>query len=243
MTKIALVFGGSGGVGIEVCKRLLERGIVVFATYHMNKSKLDMISDENFNKVSCDVTNLNEVNQVVKKIKDEQHKIDILINCVGVSEEAFFVDKSVESWKKVIDTNLNSVFYACKAVVPIMLENFGGVIINVSSILGEFGIPGMVDYCAAKSAIIGFTRSLASEVARFDIRINAISPGMLNTSMTVEAQKQIGKQVKRLVPAKRFGTPNEVASLIIFLISDDAAYITGENIYVGGGLGRTLPVS
>lgn len=243
MKKIALVFGGSGGIGIEVCKKLLEKQTIVYATYNTNQQNLKGITDENFFKLPCDVTNMEEVSSTVNIIKSKHDTIDILVNCVGISEEAFLLEKSVESWKKVIDTNLNSIFYTCKAVVPVMLENFSGVIINVSSILSEFGIPGMVDYCAAKSAVVGFTKSLASEVSRFDIRVNSVSPGMLDTSMTIEAQKQIRKRVKKLVPMKRFGTAKEVASLISFLISDEATYITGENIYVGGGLGRTLPIS
>ncbi|MFB1050804.1 SDR family oxidoreductase [Paraliobacillus sp. JSM ZJ581] len=242
MEKIALIFGGSGGVGVEICKKLIEKNITIYATYHNNKDNMNELTSY-INRIKCNVTNPEEVSNVVNIVNEKHGKIDILINCVGLSDEAFITDKSFESWHKVIDTNLNSVFYSCRNVIPIMLENMSGVVINISSILGEFGIPGMTDYCAAKSAVIGFTKSLAAEVSRFDIRVNSISPGMLDTSMTKEAQKQIGKQVKRLVPMKRFGKSNEVASVVSFLISDESTYITGENIHIGGGLGRTLPVS
>jgi 3-oxoacyl-[acyl-carrier protein] reductase len=246
MNKAAVVIGGSGAIGSEICKRLAGENYNTYFTYLKNQvsaSEMEQAFPGYLHGVSCDVRNHEEVEAFIDRVKKECGRVDVLINCAGISGESLFVNKSVDEWKQVLETNLFSVFYSCRSVVPIMLEQYSGVIINVSSILGTFGIPGMEDYCASKSAIIGFTQSLASEVARFGIRVNCISPGMIDTQMSVGAQKQIGKSVKKLIPCREFGTAENVADLMEFMISDKASYINGENILVGGGLGRTLPVS
>ena len=245
MSKVALVFGGSGAIGNETCKKLDALGYITYFTYLKNEKKAMEIVNSNKNVIArkCDIRNEREVQSLITDVSKEMKRIDVLVNCAGISKESLFVNKSTEEWKDVLETNLYSVFYTCKATIPIMLEQYSGVIINISSILGMFGIPGMEDYCAAKSAIIGFTQSLAAEVARFGIRVNCISPGMIDTEMSKGAQKQIGKSVKRLIPCKEFGTAQDVVNLIEFLVSSKSNYITGENILIGGGLGKTLPVS
>ncbi|WP_026891519.1 SDR family NAD(P)-dependent oxidoreductase [Lacrimispora aerotolerans] len=246
MNKAAVVIGGSGAIGSEICKRLAEENYHTYFTYLKNKdtaSELEQAFPGYLHGISCNIRNHEEVELLIDRVKKECGRVDVLINCAGISGESLFVNKSIDEWTTVLETNLFSIFYSCRAVVPIMLEQYGGVIINVSSILGTFGIPGMEDYCSSKSAMIGFTQSLASEVARFGIRVNCISPGMIDTQMSKGAQKQIGKSVKKLIPCKEFGSAENVADLMVFLISEKASYITGENILIGGGLGRTLPVS
>lgn len=246
MNKVAVIFGGSGAIGSEACKRLAGLGYHTYFSYFKNAEnakKLESNSKELLHGKKCDIRNSQEVIDFIENVKKEHGRIDVLINCAGISSESLFINKSDEEWKNVIETNLFSAFYSCKAVVPIMFEQYSGVIINISSILGVFGIPGMEDYCASKSALIGFTQSLAAEVARFGIRVNCISPGMIDTKMSKGAQTQIGKSVKKLIPCKELGTPENVVNLIEFMVSEKADYITGENIMIGGGLGRTLPVS
>ncbi|WP_097004327.1 SDR family NAD(P)-dependent oxidoreductase [Lacrimispora amygdalina] len=246
MNKTAVVIGGSGAIGSEICKRLAGGNYNTFFTFLSNKAVADNLEQTvpgYLHGIPCDVRKYEEVESLIDKVKKECGGVDVLINCAGISGESLFVNKSIDEWKNVLETNLFSVFYSCRSVIPIMLEQYRGVIINVSSILGTFGIPGMEDYCASKSGIIGFTQSLASEVARFGIRVNCISPGMIDTQMSKGAQKQIGKSVKKLIPCKEFGSAENVADLMEFLVSSKAGYINGENIMVGGGLGRTLPVS
>ncbi|MEY8352662.1 3-oxoacyl-ACP reductase FabG [Lachnospiraceae bacterium 54-53] len=246
MNQTAVVIGGSGAIGSEICKRLAEGNYHTYFTFLKNQAyanEMEQAFSGSLHGIPCDVRSNEEVEAFIDRVKNECGRIDVLINCAGISGESLFVNKSIDEWKNVLETNLFSVFYSCRSVIPIMLEQYCGVIINVSSILGTFGIPGMEDYCASKSGIIGFTQSLASEVARFGIRVNCISPGMIDTRMSEGAQKQIGKSVKKLIPCKEFGTVENVADLMEFLISPKAGYITGENILVGGGLGRTLPVS
>ena len=246
MKKTAVVIGGSGAIGSEICKRLAGGNYNTFFTFLSNKAAADNLEQAVpgwLHGIPCDIRNNEEVEFLIDKVKRECGRVDVLINCAGISGESLFVNKSIDEWKNVLETNLFSVFYSCRSVIPIMLEQYSGVIINVSSILGTFGIPGMEDYCASKSGIIGFTQSLASEVARFGIRVNCISPGMIDTQMSKGAQKQIGKSVKKLIPCKEFGSAENVADLMEFLISAKAGYINGENILVGGGLGKTLPVS
>ncbi len=246
MDKVAIVFGGSGAIGSEACKRLAGKGYITYFTYLSNESRANKMENEfkgQLHGKKCDIRNSEEIEQLICDIKKEFGRVDVLVNCAGISSENLFVNKSIDEWKNVMETNLFSVFYSCKAVIPIMFEQYSGVIINLSSILGTFGIPGMEDYCASKSAIVGFTQSLAAEVARFGIRVNCISPGMIDTEMSKGAQKQIGKSVKKLIPCKEFGTAENVVDLIEFLVSSKASYITGENILIGGGLGKTLPVS
>lgn len=246
MNKTAVVIGGSGAIGSEICKRLAAGNYNTYFTFWSNKASagnLEQAVPGLLHGIPCDVRNNEEVESLIEKVKKDCGGVDVLINCAGISGESLFVNKSIDEWKNVLETNLFSVFYSCRSVIPIMLEQYSGVIINISSILATFGIPGMEDYCASKSGIIGFTQSLASEVARFGIRVNCISPGMIDTQMSKGAQKQIGKSVKKLIPCKEFGTAENVADLMEFLISAKAGYITGENILVGGGLGKTLPVS
>lgn len=246
MCKVAIVFGGSGAIGREVCNRLVDLGYKTYFSFLSNEEIAKTMELKNEGKLyglKCNICNNEEIKSFVSLVEEQNGRVDVLINCVGISRESLFVNKSIEDWRAVIETNLFSVFYACKAVVPIMLEQYSGVILNVSSILGVFGIPGMVDYCASKSALIGFSQSLAAEVARFGVRVNSISPGMIDTEMSKGAQQQIGKSVKRLIPGKEFGTAENVADLIEFLISSKSSYINGENILIGGGLGRSFPVS
>lgn len=246
MEKIAIVFGGSGAIGREVCNRLVELGYITYFSY-LNGVKVAETMEAKYegklSGIKCNICNNEDVESLVKCVMQLNKRIDVLINCAGISSESLFVEKKISEWKNVLETNLYSVFYTCRAVVPIMLEQYSGVILNISSILGVFGIPGMEDYCASKSALIGFSQSLAAEVARFGIRVNCISPGMIDTAMSKGAQQQIGKSVKRLIPCKEFGNAENVADLVEFLISSKSSYITGENILIGGGLGRTLPVS
>lgn len=242
MRRNVLIFGGSGALGSEVVKTLLSKDMLIYATYRNHKEHLDELADEHLVPIACDVTDSTSIQEVVDRVIQEQGKIDVLINCVGTMDLSLFVEKSQETWDKTIATNLTSVFSTCRAVVPHMLDQQEGVILNFSSVSGMYGMPGIVDYCAAKSGIIGFTKGLAAELGRFGIRVNCISPGMIESEMTTESRAKTGKGIKKMIPLRRFGKPEDISGVVAFLISEEACYITGENIVVGGGAGSALSI-
>lgn len=248
MKKNVLIFGGSGALGREIIKKLLSQDMRIYATYHSHKESLEQLrketdsSEENLSFLSCDVTEETQVQSVVDHVITEQKKIDVLINCVGTMELSLFMEKSKADWEKTITTNLTSVFSTCRAVVPHMMDQQEGVILNFSSLSGMYGMTGIVDYCAAKSGIIGFTKALAAELGRFGIRVNCISPGMIESEMTEQSREKVGKGIKKMIPLRRFGKPADISGIVAFLISEEAQYITGENLVVGGGAGSALPI-
>jgi 3-oxoacyl-[acyl-carrier protein] reductase len=239
--KYALVTGGSRGIGKEICKRLAAEGLYVFINYksaddaaRQTLSEIEQAGGK-AELLKFDVSNPAETLSAIEKLQTERPEIYIhtLVNNAGIRKDNLMVFMSDEEWHNVLNTNLHSFFTITKALVKNMLIKKAGRIINIVSLSGIKGQPGQTNYGAAKAGIIGATKSLAQEVARKNVTVNAVAPGFVATDMTSDLDQN---ELKKLIPANRFGKPEEVADLVAFLASDKAAYITGEVIHINGGL-------
>jgi 3-oxoacyl-[acyl-carrier protein] reductase len=173
----------------------------------------------------------------VESVKNEFGRIDILVNNAGITRDKSLMMMSQQDWSDVIDTNLNGVFNITRASIITFLKQKSGNIVNISSVSGVHPLPGQVNYAAAKAGVIGFTKSLAKETAPYNIRVNAVAPGFINTEMTAELSEKLKEKFLQMVPLQRFGTAEEVAHAVLFLISNEAQYITGQILQLDGGLG------
>jgi len=238
MDRVALVTGANGGIGSATALKLGMNGFKVILNYHVNKDNAVEIASslgvENTLLIEADITNIEAVNEMVSKTLEKFGRIDILVNNAGITRDRTFVKMSKEEWDEVINVNLNGVFNVTKAVIGIMIEQGSGTIINISSIVGEIGNFGQTNYSASKAALIGFTKSLAKEVARKGIRVNAIAPGFVDTEMTRKIPENVKNKILEQIPMGRFATPEEVADAVLFLCN--ASYITGTVIDVNGGM-------
>jgi len=238
MDRVALVTGANGGIGSATALKLGMNGFKVILNYHVNKDNAVEIASslgvENTLLIEADITNIEAVNEMVSKTLEKFGRIDVLVNNAGITRDRTFVKMSKEEWDEVINVNLNGVFNVTKAVIGIMIEQGSGTIINISSIVGEIGNFGQTNYSASKAALIGFTKSLAKEVARKGIRVNAIAPGFVDTEMTRKIPENVKNKILEQIPMGRFATPEEVADAVLFLCN--ASYITGTVIDVNGGM-------
>lgn len=236
--KIALVTGGTSGIGKEIVKELLDKGCVVIACYHENENAANKTKDEFNNEnlviVKCDVSEESEVIEMFNMIKNKYGHIDYLVNNAGTFIDNYIKDFDIDEFKKVIDTNLIGKVMCTKYAYPIM--NDGGAIVNISSHLGVVPCAESPAYCAAAAGIINFTKATALEFADRKIRANSICPAFTPTPLSLKGWKQeeIDQKLKD-TPLGRFATPEDTAKLCIFLLSDDASFITGENIWINGG--------
>ncbi len=239
--KNALVTGGSGGIGSAICIHLAKMGFNVLIHYNSNiasaKNTLNTITKNGGSAelIQFDVSSMDNVKNALDRWKQSHPEtyIAILVNNAGTSKDGLMVWMEENDWSSVIDTNLNSFFYVTSGLIKDMVINKWGRIINIVSLSGLKGLPGQTNYSAAKAGVIGATKSLAQEVGRKNITVNAIAPGYINTEMTKNLDE---KQLKKLIPANRFGKPEEVAELVGFLSGNGSAYITGEVININGGL-------
>lgn len=239
--KYALVTGGSGGIGSAICVRLSQIGFHVIIHYNANISKanatLETIIDNGGtgDLIQFDVSDSSAVTNAIDIWKKEHPEdyISVLVNNAGLSKDLLMVWMENDDWKSVIDTNLNSFFYVTSGLVKEMVLRKWGRIINIVSLSGLKGLPGQTNYSAAKAGVIGATKALAQEIGRKKVTVNAVAPGYIRTEMTKDLDE---KQLRKLIPANRFGTPEEVADLVAFLAGDGASYITGEVISINGGL-------
>ena len=238
MDRVALVTGANGGIGSATALKLGMNGFKVILNYHVNKDNAVEIASslgvENTLLIEADITNIEAVNEMVSKTLEKFGRIDVLVNNAGITRDRTLVKMSKEEWDEVINVNLNGVFNVTKAVIGIMIEQGSGTIINISSIVGEIGNFGQTNYSASKAALIGFTKSLAKEVARKGIRVNAIAPGFVDTEMTRKIPENVKNKILEQMPMGRFATPEEVADAVLFLCN--ASYITGTVIDVNGGM-------
>lgn len=240
--KVALVTGSSRGIGRAIAIELAKRDITVVINndkaIEEGKRVVDKILKNGGNAIyiKADVSDPNQVEKMIEKIMNGFGRIDILVNNAGITRDITLKKMSKEVWDEVIDVNLNGVFNCTKAVINHMRERKTGRIINISSITGFTGNIGQTNYAAAKSGIIGFTKALAREVARAGITVNVIAPGFINTDMLKTIPENIKKQLLEQIPMGRFGEPEEVAKVAVFLASEDASFITGAVIHVNGGL-------
>lgn len=239
--KYALITGGSGGIGSAICIELARMDYKVLVHYNSNKTAakevLENIRNENGDGeiIGFNVTDFDAVKKALNdwKANHEEDYIAVLVNNAGITKDALMFWMEKEDWSQVIDTNLNSFFYVTSQLVKDMVIQKFGRIVNVVSLSGQKGLPGQSNYAAAKAGVIGATKSLAQEVGRKNVTVNAVSPGFIKTAMTKDLDE---KHLKKMIPANRFGTPEEVAAVVGFLASEGASYITGEVISVNGGL-------
>ena len=235
----ALVTGGSGGIGAAICRRLASTGHFVYIHAHRNPDTASTLAAElnanglNARAVTFDVTNEEATRTELKRLL-EDGPIQVVVNNAGIYEDAVFPGMNARQWHRVIDVSVNGFFNVTQPLMMPMIRTRWGRIVNISSVSSLIGSRGQVNYSAAKGALNSATRALAAEVASRGITVNAVAPGVIDTPAT---QKVFDAQtIARLVPMKRFGKPEEVASLVAFLVSDDAGYITGQTISINGGI-------
>jgi 3-oxoacyl-[acyl-carrier protein] reductase len=240
--KIALVTGGSRGIGSSICKELAKAGATVLINYANSKDSALKVLEEivegrgKGDVVGFDVSDYSIVEEKIKYLIEKYEKIDILVNNAGITRDSLFMRMKESQWDEVFETNTKGVFNCTKNVVRMMLKNQYGKIINISSVVGEMGNPGQVNYSSTKSALIGFTKSLAKELGSKNINVNAITPGFIETEITEVLPDSIKDKYKEIIPLSRFGKPEDVAKAVLFLASDDSSYITGEVLKINGGL-------
>ena len=233
---VVLITGGTRGIGRAIAESFKKAGATVYIT-GTNRERTETVAQElGVNGVKMDVTDREEVKKVVSEIAGKEGKIDILINNAGITRDTLFLRMKDEDWDAVIETNLNGVYNVTRAVVPLMVKKRKGVIINISSVVGFTGNVGQVNYSATKSALIGFTKSLAKELGGRNIRVVAVAPGYITTDMTKAIPEKIKEELIKSIPLRREGEPREVADVCLFLASNMASYITGTTIHVNGGL-------
>ena len=240
--KYALVTGGSRGLGRAICLKLAQMGIPVIINYQSNGKAAEEVCSqivENGGQASLlqfDVASKEAVDAALDSW-EQQHPDDYiayLVNNAGIRRDNVMFMMPDEDWHSVLDTSVNGLFYVTRHLLPkMMMRKHGGRIVNMSSLSGLKGLAGQTNYCAAKAAIIGATRALAQETAARNVTVNAVAPGFIETDMTKDLPVE---EMVKMIPAKRFGKAEEVAALVGFLCSDEAAYITGETISINGGL-------
>ncbi|MGV3002581.1 3-oxoacyl-ACP reductase FabG [Vibrio sp.] len=236
--KIALVTGASRGIGRSIAERLVERGATVVGTA-TSESGAQAISDylgSNGKGLALNVTDADSVAATIKTINEEFGGIDILVNNAGITRDNLLMRMKDDEWQDIMDTNLTSIFRLSKAVLRGMMKKRHGRIVNVGSVVGTMGNAGQANYAAAKAGVIGFTKSMAREVASRGVTVNTVAPGFIETDMTKALNDDQRTATLSQVPAGRLGDPREIASAVAFLASDDAAYITGETLHVNGGM-------
>jgi len=240
--KTAIVTGGSRGIGRACVARLAAEGAKVAFIYHGNQQAAESLVAElesapaEVRAFQADVRQLGRAHEIVDPLFEEWGRIDVLINSAGIVRDGLLGAMTEDQWREVIDTNLGGTFNYCHAVTQPMMMQRRGSIVNLSSTAAEFAARGQVNYAASKGGINGLTHALAKELAPRNVRVNAIAPGMIETDMSQVVRGIAGDQIKKMIPMKRIGKPEEIAAVAAFLASDDAAYLTGQVVRVDGGL-------
>lgn len=239
--KKALVTGASRGIGQGIALALAREGAIVIGTATTQEGA-DRIK-QNFQAAQLDghgmvlnVSNKESVEKLINDVKERVNTIDILVNNAGIAQDNLFMRMKDEEWLQVLETNLTSVFRLSKAFIRDMLKTRWGRIISIGSVVGSMGNPGQANYCAAKAGIVGFSKSLALEIASRDITVNTVAPGFIETDMTKSLTEEQRQAIFDRIPIHRMGTVEEVAAAVVFLASPKAAYITGQTLHVNGGM-------
>ncbi len=239
MKEIAIVTGASRGIGREIAKTLARKGIKVIANYNKSKEKAEQLQEElkkeniEIDIVQADVSKREEIKKIIKYALEKYNKIDILVNNAGISEYKLVTEETDEDWNRIINNNLYSAFAMCQEVIPNMIYNKKGCIINISSIWGLVGSSMEVIYSISKAGIDGLTKALAKELGPSNIRVNSIAPGLINTDMNNNLSVNDKLQLENEIPLGRIGESSDVAKCVSWLIEDN--YITGQVISVDGG--------
>ncbi len=239
--EIALVTGGSRGIGSAIARKLASDGFMVVVNYLSSEEKAKNLKEEilkeggNCEIYKADVSKSHEAKELVK-FSESLGEIGVLINNAGITRDSLIVRMTEEDWDQVVDTNLKGAFNCIKEVSGLMIKRKRGVIVNISSIVGIYGNAGQTNYASSKAALIGLTKSLAKELGKRNIRVNAVAPGFILTEMTEKLSEDMEREIRERIPLKRFGTPEEVANLVSFLCSEKASYINGAVIEISGGL-------
>jgi NAD(P)-dependent dehydrogenase (short-subunit alcohol dehydrogenase family) len=237
MRRLAFVTGGNGGIGTAIVEKLLAQDYHVLYTYYKHAPDPSQILQRypDTRAYHCNLLDIGEVEQLAAAIIREYSKVDVLVNNAGVMQDGLFLKMSRAQWDDVIDVNLKSIFSFAHAFLPGMIKQGYGRIINISSITGLRGFAGKANYSASKAGIIGFTRSLAVEVASRGVTVNAVTAGMIDTKMLLQIPAKSMAEILNQIPSGRLGKPAEVASLVAYLAGEESSYITGEAISVSGG--------
>jgi len=232
--KTALVTGASRGIGRAIAAELAGAGASIVVGYRSGTEEADAFAQEIGGRaIQADVSSPDEAKRLVEEAGD----LDILVNNAGVTRDGVLARMSDDDWRTVLETNLSSVFYTCRAVSRGMMKRRAGAIVNVSSIVGMHGNWGQTNYAASKAGIVGFTKSLAQELGSRGVRANVVAPGYIQTRLTDAIPEEARAKMLDLTPLGRFGDPEDVAGAVRFLCSDEASFITGEVLLVDGGLG------
>ncbi len=240
--QVACVTGGSRGIGRAIVKAFATEGARVAFVYRGNQTAADSLVQEVTQAggtalaLQADVADANAAQQCVERVQKAWGRVDILVNNAGIIRDDLFVRMEPEAWASVLQTNLGGVYNFCRAVAYPMMKQRRGRIINVSSVAAEYVNPGQCNYAASKGAINSFTKALAVELASRNVTVNAIAPGFIETDMSEAVRNRAGDVLKKMIPMRRLGTPEDVAKVAVFLASDEAAYITGQVLTVDGGL-------
>jgi 3-oxoacyl-[acyl-carrier protein] reductase len=241
--KTVLVTGGSQGLGRDICMAFASEGAFVFVGYRAHDEEaVDVVKamkerDGDGAAVKIDVRAAGSVEGAIKEVLATRKRIDVLVNNAGIARDTFFPLMSAEDFDEVVAVNLGGVFRCCRAVVRSMIAQKSGVIVNIGSVSGLYSAPGQANYAASKAGIVGFTKTIAAELAPRNIRVNAVIPGLLSTGMAVKMDPRAIEKRKSTIAIGRLGTGDEVAQVVLFLASDAASYVVGQSVVVDGGLG------
>lgn len=240
--RTAIVTGGSRGIGRTISLQLASKGANIVVNYNKNAKaaqevvkEIEALGGKAF-AIQADVGRSNEVDVFVKKVLEKFGRIDILVNNAGITSDNLLLRMKEEEWDAVLNTNLKGAFLMTKAVIRKMIKNRKGKIINITSIVGSLGNAGQSNYSAAKAGLIGFTKSIAKEVAVRGIQVNAIAPGYIETEMTDSLPDKMKENMICMIPAKKIGKPDDIANMVAYLSSDLSDYITGQVIHIDGGM-------